>query len=295
MDERDWLIITVLYEKKNITKTAQALFLSQPALTARIRHIEETLGVKMICRGSRGVHFTPEGEYLAHGAREILDHMRRVKEHAVSMGTEVRGTLRLAAPDYLAKFKLPLLLGRFKELYPAVEFNVVNAWSRDICRLVANMDVHVGFVRNDYGWHGEKHVLHEETLCIASKKKIALEELPALSRIDYHTDTSYKAFLDEWWNKHFSAPPYVSMTVSQMDICKAMVVNGLGYAILPTTILHDAGPMHTILLRDENGKPIVRRTTMIYQKEILDLRLVKLFVEFAKTIDFKSLGTEKKN
>ena len=65
MEDRDWLIIKVLNEQKNITKTAQALFISQPYLTTRIRHIEDEFGVKMIYRGSRGVHFTPEGDYLA--------------------------------------------------------------------------------------------------------------------------------------------------------------------------------------------------------------------------------------
>ena len=41
MEDRDWLIIKVLNEQKNITKTAQALFISQPYLTTRIRHIEK--------------------------------------------------------------------------------------------------------------------------------------------------------------------------------------------------------------------------------------------------------------
>ncbi len=290
MDERDWLIITVLYEQKNVTKAAQALFISQPALTARIRHIERDLGVSMIVRGSRGIHFTPEGEYLAESAGEILAQIRRVRERALNMAGEIGGTLRIAAPDYIAKCKLPSLLGLFKRQYPDVEFNVTNAWSRDVCRLVYNQEVHIGFVRNDYNWQDEKHVLHEEPLCIAAKKEIALSDLPKLARIDYHTDASYKAFLDEWWNGHFTQPPRISMTVAHMDICKAMVANGLGYAILPTTILQDIGPTCQIPLRDKNGQVITRRTTMIYQQETLNLRLVKLFVEFVKTVDYSALG-----
>ncbi len=290
MDERDWLIITVLSEQKNVTKAAQALFISQPALTARIRHIERELGVSMIVRGSRGIHFTPEGEYLAQSAYEILAHIRRVKEQALDMAGETRGTLRIAAPDYIAKCKLPFLLGLFKKQHPEVEFNVINAWSRDVCRLVHGQEVHVGFVRHDYNWPDEKHVLHEEPLCVAAKREIALRDLPKLARIDYHTDASYKAFLDEWWNQHFSQPPRISMTVAHMDICKAMVANGLGYAILPTTILQDVGPTCQIPLRDKHGRVITRRTTMIYQQEILNLRLVKQFVEFVKTVDYSALG-----
>jgi DNA-binding transcriptional LysR family regulator len=289
MDERDWHIITVLYEHKNITKAAEVLFISQPALTARVRHIEEAFGIKIIYRGSRGIHFTPEGEYLVKGAYDVLAHIQHIREHALNLGTEIKGTLRIASCNYLAKFKLPRLLGRFKELYPAVEFNVINAWSRDICKMIYNQDVHIGFVRNDYGWLGEKVVLHEEPICIASKKEFMLEDLPDMPRIDYNTDPSYKALLDKWWGEHFSRPPRVSMTVSQMDISKAMVANGLGYSILPDTILNDVGLIYKLPVFDEAGKPIIRKTTMVYQKEILELKLVKKFVDFTKTFDFNEL------
>ena len=289
MDERDWLIINVLHKHKNITKAAEALFLSQPALTARIRQIEESFCIKMIYRGNRGIHFTPEGEYLAKVAADILKQIRSVREHALNMQTETRGTLRLASCNYLAKFKLPRLLGSFKELYPAVEFNVTNAWSRDICKMIYNQDVHIGFVRNDYGFMGEKVVLHEEQICVASKKEFALEDLPDMPRIDYNTDLSYKVLLDKWWGEHFSRPPRVSMTVSQMDISKAMVANGLGYSIMPDTILNDVGQIYKLPVFDEAGKPIIRKTTMVYQKEILELKIVKRFVDFAETFDFNEV------
>lgn len=290
MEDRDWIIIKVLHEHKNITKAAQALFISQPSLTARIRQIEDEFGVKMIYRGSRGIHFTPEGDYLAKCAQEALANIRHVKEQVVNMGADVKGTLRLAAPNYLAKFKLPRLLGLFKEQYPNVEFDVINAWSRDICSLLYNQDIHVGFVRSDYGWPGEKHILHEEPICIASKKKISFSDLPTLHRIDYHTDDSYKAFLDTWWSENFSQPPKIGMTVSQLDICKGMVINGLGYGIVPSTILDDVEYIHKIFITDKEGNQIIRRTWMLYQKEILELKMVRLFVDFAKAADFSKFN-----
>ena len=111
-----------------------------------------------------------------------------------------------------------------------------------------------------------------------------------MSRIDYNTDPSYKALLDKWWGEHFSRTPRVSMTVSQMDISKAMVANGLGYSILPDTILNDVGQIYMLPVLNEAGKPIIRKTTMVYQKEILELKLVKKFVDFSKTFDFNELG-----
>jgi len=289
VDNRDWLIIKVLHEQKNISKTAQSLFMSQPALTARIRSIEDEFDSKIIYRGSRGVHFTPEGDYLAECAKNMLNNLRHIKEELGNMGADIKGTLRIAAPNYLTQFKLPGLLGQFKERFPHVEFDVINAWSRDICSLLYNQDVHVGFVRTDYGWRGEKHLLHQEPICIVSKHKISFADLPHLPRIDYITDSSYKMFQDSWWNDNFSQSPKIGMTVSQMGICKAMVLNGLGYAILPETILHDSPKMHKIPVTDKAGQPVLRPTWLLYQREILDLRMVQLFIDFAQTLNFAEL------
>lgn len=289
MENRDWLIIKELHEHKNITKTAQVLFISQPSLTTRIRQIEDEFGVKMIYRGSRGIHFTPEGDYLAQCAQNMLTNVRHIKEQVVNMSRDIKGSLRLAAPNYLAKFKLPRLLGLFKKQYPNVEFDLINAWSRDICSLLYNQDVHVGFVRSDYGWGSEKYLLHQEPLCIASKQEIQFTDLPKLPRIDYHTDASYKSFLNTWWRDNFLQPPRISMTVSQLDICKEMVMNGLGYGILPGTIFDEDEYVCRIYMKDKEGNPILRNTWMLYQKEILELKMVRLFVDFAKTIDFNQL------
>ncbi|WP_081833677.1 LysR family transcriptional regulator [Geomicrobium sp. JCM 19055] len=63
----------ILYIKeKNITKTARHLFISQPALTARIKQIEEYFETKIVLRERRGIQFTPEGEYLAKQAIDFI-------------------------------------------------------------------------------------------------------------------------------------------------------------------------------------------------------------------------------
>jgi len=282
MEDRDWIIIKVLYEYKNVTKAAQALFISQPSLTARIRQLEEELGVKMIYRGSRGIHFTPEGDYLAHCAQQMLTNIRQIKEQVINMGADIKGTLRVGASNYLSKHKIPRLLGLFKEKYPNVEFNVITTWSRDICSLLNNQDVHVGFVRSDFSWRGEKHILYEEPICIASKNAISLNDLPKLPRIDYHTDESYKMLLDSWWSNNYAQPPTIGMTVSYLDICKSMVINGLGYAIVPSNLLDDAKDIHKIYITDKEENLILRKTWMLYQKEIVEIKIVRIFFEFSK-------------
>ena len=81
MDERDWKIISLLYKHKNITKTANELYISQPALTGRIKQIEQDLGVPILNRSNRGVEFTPHGVFVAEFANHLLGEISNFREN----------------------------------------------------------------------------------------------------------------------------------------------------------------------------------------------------------------------
>ncbi|UOK59080.1 LysR family transcriptional regulator [Metabacillus hrfriensis] len=288
MDERDWLVLQTLYREKNITKAAQHLYISQPALTNRLQQLEKEFGVTIVHRGRRGVQFTPQGEYLAKCAHDMLSAIQKIKENVLNMEDNTVGTLRLGVSNFFTDYKLPNLLKLFKEQYPKVEFKVTTAFSSEIAHLIYGGDVHIGFVRGDYSWKGQKRPLFEETLCIASKEEIDISKLPELPRIDYHTDPLLKTAVDHWWSEHFTQPPLISIEVDKADTCKKMVVNGLGYAILPSMILSDVDDLHKIVIETVDGKPIMRKTWMFFHEESLQLNIVKAFVDFIENLDFEN-------
>ena len=281
MDYRDWEIIKALYDQKNITKTAQSFFLTQPALTSRLKLIERELGITLIAaRSKRGIHFTPQGEYLAAAADEALSLYREIKENMFNLNSEVRGTLRIGATNFFTKYKLPLILKRFKQQYPLVEFKVRTGWSNEITKDLYNKDIHIGFVRGDYSWNDQKHLLFEETLCIASMDKLELDQLPFQRRIQYKSEHFLKLLIENWWVENYSVPPLTSIEVNRIDTCKEMVLNGIGYGIMPSMILEGEEGLHKIILKDKQGEAILRRTWMYSYKESMELKVVKAFVEF---------------
>ena len=60
MKDIDWKILTVLYEKRSITKAAESLYMTQSALTKRLKAVEEEWGIEIVKRTSRGVVFTED-------------------------------------------------------------------------------------------------------------------------------------------------------------------------------------------------------------------------------------------
>lgn len=286
MEERDWLILKLLYDKKNITKTAQSLYISQPSLSKRIQQIEKDFKTTILLRGTKGVQFTPQGEYLAKCAEEMLVQMRRIREEVVNMEQEVTGTLRIGVSNFITMHKLPRLLELFRKQYPRVEFKVITGWSRDVFHMVYNQEVHVGIVRGEYQWPDGKHLLFKENICIISREKITLEELPTLPRIDYDTDTLLRGLIDNWWSSTYSQPPLIGMEVDKAETCKEMVLHGLGYGILPSVLVEQNPVLHKINITDKSNNPIIRNTWMFYHEHALEMKFIHAFVEFVKGIDF---------
>ncbi|MGG1398908.1 LysR family transcriptional regulator [Bacillus salipaludis] len=290
MDYRDWEILKVLYSQKNLTKAARLLFITQPALTNRLKHMQEELGVKIVTRESRGIHFTPEGEYLVQCADNILAQYNKIVEHVRNMGNdsgnEVVGTLKLGVSNFFANYELPYILKLFKRKYPHVEFKVITGWSKEVTKLIHNKDVHIGFIRGDYSCRGlKKHLLFEETVSVTSREAIDIADLPNLPRIDYNGDFLLKSLIDNWWAENYSQPPFISIEVDQVDTCKEMVINGLGYGFLSSRMLNEIDALYKIVLTDQKGKPILRRTWIYYHKESLEWNVVKAFVNFIETLN----------
>ena len=293
MNDQDWSLLEAIFDEKNLTRAAEKLYVSQPALTYRIQQIEQEFGVKVINRSNKKISFTPEGEYLVKHAKKMLLEQRKTKDHVLSMSKYVQGSLRIGCSSNFALYKLPSMIKQFLVLYPKVEINVNSGWSSEVMKLLQNEDVHVGIVTGDYKWLEKKSLITEEPLCIISTNKISIEDLPKLPRINYvpaksrfnPTNLLIAKTIDNWWLERFSGPPFIIMNVDKVETCKEMVANGLGYSIIPRGALMDKDKdiFTSIDLHFTNGEALLRKTWMLYRESSLELSAVDRFVHFMQT------------
>ncbi|MEW9677551.1 LysR family transcriptional regulator [Lentibacillus sp. L22] len=289
MDYQDWEMLATLYATENITKASQLLFLSQPTLTSRIQKLEEYYGVQLIIRKRRGITFTPEGVILAQHAEQMLNEQRKIEEMINNMKSHVAGTLRVGASNFFALNKMPKVLRLFKQQYPDVEFQVVTGWSNEMHRFILNHDVHISFIKGDYSWKDRKDVLYEEAICVAAPWEFKWEELPELPRIGYYTDENMQNLVEHWWYTNYNQAPNINIQVNQVETCKEMVVNGLGYAILANLVVRPHPELIVKPIHDINGEAITRKTWMYYHEESLRMNIVQAFVDFIRQLDVKAL------
>ncbi len=287
MDSLDWNLLTALFEHKNITKASEAMRSSQPAVTYRLQRLEEEFGVKIVHRGHRGVAFTPQGEYLADYAAKMQKDFQKVKEDVLNFENKIQGILRISASSIFSRYKLPPILGKFNEKYPLVEFHVNTGWSEEVINSIFKEQSQIGILRGNYNFLHEKQLLMEENLLIVSKEPIDLKNLAKLPRIYYNTDTSLKTLIDNWWTENYVSPPTITMKVDNMETCKEMVLNGLGYAILPNILLEDDDELFKNPCLTKEGQHVKRQTWLIYKKEYSNNVVIKAFCDFLKEWNFK--------
>lgn len=280
MDEKDWIALRILSEEKNISRASERLYISQPALTYRLKNLEEEFGTRLFFKIKGGIEFTSEGLHLAAYAEEMIKNLQKTKDYMLNMQNEVRGTLRLGVSSNFAQYKLPKLLKGFSIEHPHVQFSVNTGWSTEIMSLLDSSSVQLGILRGNYDWYGTKTLLHKERLCLISKKEINMDRLPQLPFIQYKTDSSLKNLINGWWNDRFSEPPFVTMETDRQETCKEMVKNDLGIAILPEICLQPSDNLYTYGLSYKKGEPVLRNTWLMYNQDSLQLSTVKHFIDF---------------
>ena len=145
---------------------------TQPTLSAGIRHLEETLGVLLVLRGSRYQGLTQEGEAVVLWARRIVADERSMRDEVLTFRSGIAGHLRLAviptAITVLAKLTMP-----FSARHPAVTFSILSRTSDEILAGLDSLNVDAGLT-----------YLDEEPIGRARRLPLYTERYRALTPLD---------------------------------------------------------------------------------------------------------------
>lgn len=281
MDTRNWKIIAELYRTVNITRAADRLAMTQPALSKRLQLIEQDLGAQLVVRTPKGVSFTPEGEYVAKEAVRILDHIAEVRRNLMSFRSQGKGTIQLGMTNSFVRYTIPSHLKAYAADHPGVEFGITTSVSSEIVEKLDRGDIHVGFICGDLKGDFKRLRLGTEYACLVNSERLTLDDLPAKPQISYLSDPFAKRMVEDWWNSHFSKPPIVGMRANHGDTCLEMIANGLGYGIfLSQKFLDTPRPLFRMPLFHPDGTPLARNLWMIWKEDFAGIPLIEQFLKY---------------
>jgi DNA-binding transcriptional LysR family regulator len=159
-----------LAEARHFAKAAQTCNITQPALSAAIRKLEEDLGVTLILRGHRFLGLTPDGEKALEWGRQILSDYQNLRRDIGRASSGLTGMLRLGVIP-AAMPCVPLVSEKFGRLHPAVTIDIRSLTSRAIQKALEAFEIDGGltYLENEPLEHVRGHLLYREYYVFACK------------------------------------------------------------------------------------------------------------------------------
>ncbi len=142
-------VFVTVVESGSFSKAASLLGLSQPAISMSIRNLERDLGVKLLERSRERCKPTEEGKLLLRHAREILHTEERLYRALEEVKGEIGGKLNILSSNIPGEYIIPLIIGEFKERYPAVGITLEIMDSYQVVEGIKSRRAEIGFVGID--------------------------------------------------------------------------------------------------------------------------------------------------
>lgn len=227
-------------EEGSVSRAAQRLFRSQPAVTRQILSLEKELGTVLLDRSSRGVRATPSGNAVFLKARKLLQDVESLSGTAHDPAGDA-GDLRIACSDTVAQYWLAPLLGRFAASFPGARLHLDISSSPEIANRVASGADDVGFVLLPLQHPSLLHrtVLTYRHVAAFAKgqaprgpREISAADLADRSLVLLGRQTRSRQLIEEGFLSRGLWPQRV-VEVGNVSVQKELVRVGLGVGVLP--------------------------------------------------------------
>lgn len=226
----------------SISRAADKLAISQPAVSQAIRQLEGLLGVELFRRVSKGVKLTGEGQllfsYVEKGYEQIELGVQKVRR----MQNLELGEIRIGASDMTLQFYLLPYLERFHEKYPDIKVIVTNAPTPETLHFLEEGRIDFGIVSTPFEQINDVEVMSVreiEDIFVAGRRftsyknrTLDLQELEGLPLIFLEKNTSTRSYMDEYLEKNgVKVRPEFELATSDMIVQFAHRNLGVGCVV----------------------------------------------------------------
>ena len=135
------LTFAMVAQHRNISRAAQLLHLSQPAVSGQLRLLQESLGEPLYHREGRGIELTPTGQQLAQYAQRAQTAYAEAQAFRRALKGIEAGTLRLGASTTPASYVLPYLVAEFHSRHPGIRIEMLDGNTAEIMREITELDI----------------------------------------------------------------------------------------------------------------------------------------------------------
>lgn len=277
----------------NFSRAARELHLSQPALSAQIKALEEELGTMLLARNRRMVKLTAAGESLLADAEVLLQDAEDARQRALRVASGEAGHLRIAFVASAMPELVPAIVLAFRTRYPLITLELKNLPTVLQVEALEARALDVGFVRLPLTAPGLAITpLHSEPFALAICKSHRLARKQHLTVADLAGEP-FVTYAQKWAPEFYQTwtgicrragfTPVITQETAEMDTALALVAAGMGVAILPAGVVNrhrrvlKVSPLNRETARSQIGIAVARGGSNPLRENLIALakRVVK--------------------
>lgn len=260
INQTDLKYFLELCKTLHVSRAAERLGITQPALSHCLKRIEEETRLSLFIRTKKGLFLTDAGKRLSERAEELIQKWDDVLLAAQNEVEKVAGLIRFGCHSAVAQYTLPLFLGDFLQKYPDLNLLLSHGLSRHMSEDVVSQKLDAAFVVNPVP-HLDliiKEISRDRVTIWKSKncvnRDVLIVEPSLLQTQDLQRKMQKK-------NIHFARV----IESSSLEVIAQLVINGVGCGILPERVVKAFGGHQINSLKD--APEFHDRICLVYKSE----------------------------
>lgn len=286
-DLTDLRLFVQVAECKSITKGAEKMHLSLPAVSNRIKELENQAGVRLLYRAPRGVAVTPAGQVLLQHSLALLSQVENLKDDMQRFCEGVKGHIRVFANTTAVTEFMPKVLAGFLASHPNIDVDLQERLTPEIIRGVLDGTTDLGIMSGPVDADGlEAHHFSTDRLVLAVTKDhplAALEKVAFSKAIPYdfvglHESSTLQTFVNKLL-REANRRLRQRIQVSNFEALCRMVEAGVGIGVVPESAATRHSKTMAIVLKEIDEPWAIRERYVLtrqgasithYTQELID-------------------------
>ena len=277
----------------SFTKAAEAMHMTQPAVTFQVRQLEEYFNTRLFDRTHNKVNLTQAGERVAEYAERIFDLYAEMENSVRDLTGEISGTLTIGASTTIAEYMLPALMGEFKNRYPEINLRLKVSNSEGIVSMVEQNAIDLGIVEVPVSNKSLMvEVCHDDQLVVVTPPDHELAGSGAAVTVDEIVNYPFVSREEGSGTREVIAQYLLDAQVDldDMNFCfelgspeaiKGAVEAGMGITIMSRSIIGKELKLGT-LAAVQLEPPLSRPFSFVRQRQKFRVTVLEELLEFAQ-------------
>lgn len=235
-------------ETGSFTRAAEKLFITQPAISKRIAALEDSLNCQLFDRLGKSVQLTEAGRAIVPSYQRIMTEIEESKRIISTLRTQVSGHLKFGTSHHIGLHRLPTILRHYTGLYPEVELDIQFMDSEQAAALILQGSIELALITlpDDIEpplttipvWIDIMQCVVAKDHALATQKSVTIKQLSEHGVLLQAQSTHTREIIDQALKLKSNIK--IIMESNYLETIKAMIQNGLGWGVLPESMIDNS-------------------------------------------------------